>query len=102
MGDAWSAYHTSVNTAFCPHRCKQAQQLCFTTVRRDYTTKVKAKRGPHAGYACIFPFNYKGKAYTGCTSVDWPVPWCAVVTMGGANVAWGDCPRHSNCSACAG
>jgi len=83
---------------FCPQRCTSTQ-MCFTE-RRIYNQSGSAY-GPNVGYACVFPFLYKGTSYTSCTSVDWPVPWCAVTLQDGYMRQWGDCPATSS-TACYG
>lgn len=96
---AWAPPHTNKNMFFCPRLCNRTQRLCFTSVRSDYTANGSLATGPYVGYACVFPFNYKWKAYTACTFADWPVPWCAVATKGDTIIKWGDCPRDQHCTA---
>merc|ERR1712039_246840 len=52
--------------------------------------------GTGKGKDCKFPFIYKGKLYTGCTSADHNQPWCATDTHSdGTYSTWGNC----NCQA---
>ena len=59
--------------------------------------------GPKPNAPCQFPFNYKGKLYDGCTSIDHTQKWCA--TEIGSNRSyikekWGNC--NENCLATTG
>ena len=62
----------------------------FLTCYYSRSTDCKTTAGDH----CIFPFNYKGVTYTGCTK-DGDSTWCATKTGSGwwkGNVRkWGRC-----------
>ncbi|XP_040579517.1 uncharacterized protein [Lepeophtheirus salmonis] len=48
------------------------------------------------GTACQFPFNYRGKTYTTCTTIDYRnTPWCATsVDVRGDYTSYGVCTSH--------
>ena len=50
--------------------------------------------------ACKFPFTYKNKTYTSCTTEGHTHPWCATTTTkGGKNYvsSWGNCEKNKTC-----
>ena len=54
--------------------------------------------GTGHGGACVFPFAYKGKKYTACTTVDnGHTPWCATSSKGGSSGPWGNCQKTALC-----
>ena len=63
-------------------------QSCFTT----------------EGQQCLFPFQYKGRNYTECTSVDVYQPWCVTATNNSRIESWGlclpDCPSDQPVVSC--
>jgi len=65
----------------------------------------KTVNGNANGAACVFPFEYGGKTYNRCTSVDGdPRPWCSTEKDGklDASGKWGECgicpPNFHNCA----
>ena len=43
---------------------------------------------------CVFPFKYKGIAFSDCTTADYSHPWCPLAVDNGGNYihgAWGEC-----------
>ena len=64
----------------------------------DSEDRCMTNGGSKPNALCQFPFNYKGKLYEGCTSVDHTQNWCA--TEVGSNNSyvddkWGNC--NENC-----
>ena len=54
----------------------------------------KTESGPEMDKMCIFPFNYKGRTYTDCTTKDaHGTYWCAteVNSNGDYYGRWGNC-----------
>jgi len=56
------------------------------------------------GFACVFPFKYKGKQYQSCSGIDETKPWCShKVDSNGEHVSgrWGYCAASCvfNCNA---
>ena len=48
--------------------------------------------GNGGGACCHFPFTYRGKTYTSCTSEDHDQPWCATNTD---SSKWGNCGKNN-------
>ena len=65
----------------------------------DYLIDCKTTGGPYPNKRCVFPFNYNGKVYRGCTDVDnQGTFWCSTkVDKDGNHVDghWGNC--ESSC-----
>ena len=55
--------------------------------------------GGNAGKICVFPFNFDGVTYNGCTTVIDDKLWCSTLTNNGVHVGgqnqWGYC--NSQC-----
>ncbi|CAK0812418.1 unnamed protein product [Prorocentrum cordatum] len=44
------------------------------------------------GIPCVFPFEYGGSTYSGCTAANWITPWCATAVSGSGSMSdWGHC-----------
>ena len=72
------------------------QESSETRTSTTTTTVCKATSGPASGSECVFPFNYKGVSYTGCTLFEDTKPWCSTQTDANNNHvsgvdAWGYC-----------
>jgi len=69
------------------------------------TIKANRTRNGNAGKSsCSLPFDYKGKTYENCTSVDNPSnkPWCATSPNYGRDKRWAECVRYSDISTTGG
>ena len=52
---------------------------------------ISTTGGNANGAKCTFPFQYKGKQYSACTTADHNKLWCATTSNYDADAKWGDC-----------
>ena len=45
---------------------------------------------------CVEDFQYQGRRYTGCSTIDSIIPWCPTqLDMNGEPIKWVECPREN-------
>ena len=51
--------------------------------------------GGEKGESCVFPFNYNGVEYNGCTTIDADLPWCFIDETGNWGYCGSNCKMHT-------
>uniref|UniRef100_A0A8C4AS69 Fibronectin type-II domain-containing protein n=1 Tax=Denticeps clupeoides TaxID=299321 RepID=A0A8C4AS69_9TELE len=64
---------------------------CITRCLCPWQLQQSTTGGNARGALCIFPFQYKDKLYTSCTSIDHNIPWCATTANYNVDKICGEC-----------
>ena len=86
-----------------PRRVTSLYEVCVDTFMKKLqlvtASSISTKGGNANGAKCVFPYQYRGKKYTACTTDDADsknMPWCATTSNFDADGKWGDCVSGHN------